>query len=107
MNNFNLLAAKVNQLATSVVMKEGDDITTKVNNLLTEGDGSILGILQSIGTKVGILVIVVAGLMWMFSPSTKGADAAKKCFFAAIFGVALLYLAPVIIGTLTKILGVQ
>lgn len=104
MNNLNLLAAKVNQLATSVVMKEGDDITTKVNDLLTEGDNSILKILQSIGTKVGVLVIVVAGLMWMLSPSTKGSEAAKKCCFAAAGGVALLYLAPIIISSLTGLI---
>lgn len=76
---------------TSVANK--NEIGDAVKTLLTDGDSSVYGTIKSVALPLAVVVCAIAGPVWMFSPSAKGAETAKKFLMAAIAGLAVVYLA--------------
>lgn len=82
-------------LATTklTTVTNNNEIGDAVKTLLIDGDSSIYGTIKSVAWPIAVVVCAIAGPVWMFSPSGKGAETAKKFFIAAIIGLAVVYLA--------------
>lgn len=77
----------------TTVTNNDNKIGDAVRTLLIDGDSSIYGTIKSVAWPIAVVVCAIAGPVWMFSPSGKGAETAKKFFIAAIIGLAVVYLA--------------
>lgn len=72
--------------------------TTSISSLINSGLGDAYDLFKTIATSVGAIAIVVGGFMF-FLGGEKGMQTGKKMILYAFVGIAIVWLAPMLVNT--------
>lgn len=91
--------------AASLPINPSDVVASKPSSSdLTDFGGRILGIIQTIGVVLAVVILAILGIKYMMGSAEEKADY-KKSFIPYIVGAAVVALAPQIAGFIFQLLG--
>lgn len=94
-----LTFAMIMTISFSVFAIKPDDIkpnpSSNVSNSIKNVSGSVLGILQTVGVAVAVIILIVLGIKYMMGSASEKAEY-KKTMIPYLIGAIFIFAAPTI-----------